>query len=373
MGKRMVILAERAGNGFGEPLIRDRSRRRLVLWGAFGLVCAAAFSAFLLVQGVGRQIDEVTISHMARLAGLADLLSVQMTDIGPALDKVIAEEEREMDRRNAEMSQTRLGLILALIAALVAAALLVLALLVRTQRQNDVLEAEIAARTSEIEAARAHAERERQRVETLLQDTNHRVGNSLATVSSLLALQVMRSRSDQVRDALEAARLRIHAIASAHRRLRLGDDMETASAQEFLSAVVEDIAASQPDPDRVVLNSDIDPIDVSARDATTLGILVGELVTNALKHGFPDDRRGMIDIRLSRDENGVPVLVVRDDGVGLSSDETEPDGGLGSLIIRQLAGQFDGEPQYERADAGGVQISIALPGLVRASPISLEL
>src|SRR5690606_7440274 len=82
----------------------------------------------------------------------------------------------------------------------------------------------------------------RQRVEALLQDTNHRVGNSLATVSSLLALQVMRSRSDEVRDALEAARLRVHAIASAHRRLRLGDDLESASASEFLTAVIEDIA-----------------------------------------------------------------------------------------------------------------------------------
>ncbi|OAM77980.1 hypothetical protein A3840_07435 [Devosia elaeis] len=308
-----------------------------------------------------------------------------MAEVNQTLEDFIAEEDFKLAARNEEMEQTRIGLVVALIAALVAAAILAYALLSRTQRQvsdlarshrgllsqNEVLEAQVAERTHEIEAARAHAERERQRVEALLQDTNHRVGNSLATVSSLLALQVMRSRSDEVRDALEAARLRVHAIASAHRRLRLGDDLESASASEFLTAVIEDIAATQTDGGRIALSSTIEPIDVSARDATTLGILVGELVTNALKHAFPGGRRGAIDVRLFRDEGGTPVLEVRDDGVGMS-DPAATDGGLGSLIVRQLAGQFEGEPRYESTTAGGVAIRIALPGLTGASQAQLE-
>ena len=80
-------------------------------------------------------------------------------------------------------------------------------------------------RTLEAEEARRHAERERERVEALLQDTNHRIGNSLATVSSLLGLQLTRTKSDEVRKALEAAQSRVQAIASGHRRLRLGPDL----------------------------------------------------------------------------------------------------------------------------------------------------
>src|SRR5690606_34806892 len=166
-------------------------------------------------------------------------------------------------------------------------------LLTRTQRQvsalalrhqgllsqNEALEAEVQERTRAIDEARAHAEHERERVEALLQDANHRIGNSLATVSSLLALQLMRTKSSEVKAALEAARMRVHAVASAHRRLRLGADMESTETSEFLEAVVEDIMQTQTVTDRVTITSEIEDIEIGARDATTLGILVGELVT----------------------------------------------------------------------------------------------
>ena len=117
----------------------------------------------------------------------------------------------------------------------------------------------------------------------------------------------------------------MHAIASTHRRLRLGDDLQTASADEFLDAVLEDMARTTASS-AVALVSEVDAIPISARDATTLGILIGELVSNAHRHG---------------------------------------EGGLGSVIVKQLAQQFGGVPHYERSQAGGLAVSIALPGLVR--------
>ncbi|WP_375599883.1 sensor histidine kinase [Devosia sp. Naph2] len=299
-----------------------------------------------------------------------------MAEVSATLEDFIAEEDIKLAHRNQQIDQTRTGLVTALIAALAAAAILAYALLMRTQRQvsalaqrhrgllsqNEALEEEVAERTRDIEEARAHAERERQRVEALLQETNHRIGNSLATVSSLLALQVMRTQSDDVRTALEAARLRVHAVASAHRRLRLGDDLETARADEFLTAVLEDLAETQTDGERIVVRGALSPIEVSARDATTLGILVGELVTNALKYAFPDERRGTISVTLARDNDGVPLLSVRDNGVGLPQG-AETETGLGSVIVKQLSGQFGGEPHYARADGGGLDVSVRLPEL----------
>jgi two-component sensor histidine kinase/CHASE3 domain sensor protein len=298
-----------------------------------------------------------------------------MAEVSRTLEDFIAEEDAKLANRNQAIDQTRTGLVAALIAALTAAAILAYALLMRTQKQvsalaqrhrglltqNEALEAEVAERTRDIEEARAHAERERQRVEALLQDTNHRIGNSLATVSSLLALQMMRSKSEGVRNALEAARLRVHAVASAHRRLRLGDDLETASADEFLSAVLEDIAETQADGGRIAVRGDLSPIEVSARDATTLGILVGELVTNALKYAFPGDRKGEIAVILQRDDAGMPMLTVRDDGVGMPENEAETENGLGSVIIRQLSEQFGGEPSYGVPEGGGLEVRILLP------------
>ena len=328
---------------------------------------------------MNRTVELVTTQRSAEAQTLTEtgMGARLMAEVSETLEDFIAEEELKLTTRNQAIDQTRTGLVAALIAALTAAAVLAYALLMRTQRQvsvlaqrqrglqtqNEALEAQVAERTRDIEEARAHADRERQRVEALLQETNHRIGNSLATVSSLLALQMMRSQSDAVRHALEAARLRVHAVASAHRRLRLGDDLETARANDFLSAVLEDIAATQTDGGRIVVEGDLDAIEVSARDATTLGILVGELVTNALKYAFPGDRKGRILVRLQRDEHGVPVLSVTDDGVGLPLGHMTTDAGLGSVIVRQLSGQFGGEPSYSKVPGGGLEVRVHLPDL----------
>lgn len=444
-----------------------RASRRLAVWVSLGLVCLAAVAALMLMQGIDRQLTDITKTYAVRnaarelthalsqaeasqrgylltadpqflspyrdaISGLdrrvAALLEMTaddpaqsarvtsiigdissklaemnrtvelvttrrseeaqtltetgmgarlMAEVSETLEDFIAEEDAKLATRNQAIDQTRTGLVVALIAALAAAAILAYSLLMRTQKQvsalaqrqrglltqNEALEAEVAERTRDIEDARAHAERERQRVEALLQDTNHRIGNSLATVSSLLALQMMRSKSEDVRTALEAARLRVHAVASAHRRLRLGDDLETASADEFLLAVIEDIAETQVNEDRVKIVSDLAPIEVGARDATTLGILVGELVTNALKYAFPGDRQGIISVTLGRDGNGIPMLSVRDSGVGLPPDQGSGEPGLGSVIVRQLAEQFGGTPDYRIPEGGGTEVIVLLPAL----------
>ena len=304
-----------------------------------------------------------------------------MADVRSTLERFVAEENQKLTDRNQSIETSRRWLVGAIIVALAGAAMLGYALFTRTERQvsdlarsqrslrlaNEELEIRVADRTRALDEARAHAERERERVEALLRDTNHRIGNSLATVSSLLGLQLIRTQSDEVRIALEAARARVHAIASAHRRLRLGDDLETASADEFLGAVLDDIQLTLTGT-QARLESQIEPIVIGARDATTVGILVGELVTNALKHGFPDGRPGLVKIDLCRDEDGIPTLRVEDDGVGLGEGGQPDNTGLGSVIIKQLSSQFGGTPDYGRSENGGVRVVIPLPGIEASLP-----
>jgi len=315
----------------------------------------------------------------------AEALALLRTDTGQelmerlreTLRSFIDEEDARLVERNGRMEVYRQALVIAILAALAAAAVLGYSLLARTQRrvaalsqqqsilrsQNVELEEKIRERTAEAEEARAHAERERARLETLLQDTNHRIGNSLATVSSLLGLQLARTSSDEVRRALEAAQSRVQAIASGHRRLRLGADLETTNAAEFLDEVIDDLAASVPPDKKVAFSKKIEPLIIPARDATTIGIVVSELVTNALKHAFGDDGRGSIWVVFGVNEAGVPRLQVDDDGRGLSPTEG-PQAGLGALIINQLARQFGGdEPVYSPRDGGGTSVVVELPKL----------
>jgi len=236
------------------------------------------------------------------------------------------------------------------------------------RQENAALKGKVRALSAALEQARAQAEAERERVEALLHDTSHRIGNSLSTVSSLLGLQLLRSKSDEVKQALEAARSRVHAVAAAHRRLHLGDDLETASADEFLQPLLQELARTTSSGQHVALVSEVDAIAITARDATTLGILIGELVGNALRHGFPDGRVGRILVSLHRDGVGIATLSVIDDGVGIDSQTAAGEGGLGSVIVKQLAQQFGGVPEYERRGEGGLAVRVPLPGIAGRLP-----
>ncbi|WP_336278474.1 sensor histidine kinase [Bartonella sp. CB175] len=231
--------------------------------------------------------------------------------------------------------------------------------------ENAALEARVKERTQELERARNHAEKERQRVEMLLQDASHRIGNSLGTVSSLLGLQLNRSTNEEVRSVLGAARDRIQTISAAHRRLRLGDDMETTSLAEFLSLVVHDVELAVPFElrENIAIHTSFKDCRLSSRDATTLGIILGELLTNSLKHAFPDQRSGNIYISFGSQKNGQMMLVVEDDGVGISSQSANKKTGLGRLVIEQLCMQFGEKPLFETSALGGTKVMIPLPKL----------
>lgn len=340
------------------------------------------------IDGIVDDIDQLR-AEMAQMVSLADegqtaaarvILNTDeaialMVRVRNAIAQFMAEEQRMLDERNLAISHYRQALMLAMLVALAAAGALAYAMFTRTQRQlsafshsqtkllshNEELEDRVGQRTRELQEARAHAERERERVEALLQEANHRIGNSLATVSSLLGLQVNRTQSDEVREALEAAQARVHAISSGHRRLRLGADLETTRADEFLSAVMEDIDMARTERDRITFTSAFEPVVINARDATTVGIILGELVTNALKHAFPDGRNGTLWTVLRRGEGGVIELCVEDNGKGLPEGGEGEHAGLGAMIIKQLARQFGGEPRYSARDGGGTCIVVPLP------------
>ncbi|MCS6761480.1 MAG: CHASE3 domain-containing protein [Candidatus Devosia symbiotica] len=169
--------------------------------------------------------------------------------LGPmrqTLEQFIEDEDQKLLVDNRGVDAGRHWLAGTIVVALARAMALTCMLCMRTQRDRRVLKAEIWDRTEAVKEARALAERERQRVETLLQDIGHRISNSLATVSSLLGLQLLRSKSDAVRQALEAERSRVHAIASVHRSARLGDDLGVVNADEFIEAWLADMATTLP-------------------------------------------------------------------------------------------------------------------------------
>jgi two-component sensor histidine kinase/CHASE3 domain sensor protein len=223
------------------------------------------------------------------------------------------------------------------------------------------LKARVAERTAELTRTTELAQRERSRAETLLTDVNHRVGNNLALVSSFLTMQQRAVTNPEAVKALAAARSRVQAVASAHRKLRLGADFATVKADEVLGAVLDDISAGLPPDGRIRINYDLLPLEIHARDAVSLGVLTSELVMNAIKHGFTGGEAGDVRVIFGTEADGRPYLEVADDGVGYESKNNEPQdpasaagngSGLGIRIIEMLVRQFGGETQRARLRDG---------------------
>jgi two-component sensor histidine kinase len=188
----------------------------------------------------------------------------------------------------------------------------------------------------------------------LLHEVDHRVKNNLQLIASLLQLQARRTPDEATRAAVRGILERVNAIGAVHRRLFQGGDVQRFDLAEFVRDLAGDLAAGARRDD-IQLKLDLEAVAVPAAQAAPLALIVNELISNALKHAFPD-RPGMIEVCIRRTPAGFE-LVVADDGVGL------PEGGpkgFGSTIVQLLCQQVKAKLAYADA-APGTQAVVAMP------------
>jgi two-component sensor histidine kinase len=187
--------------------------------------------------------------------------------------------------------------------------------------------------------------------DVLLREIHHRIKNNLQTVTSLLNLHSKGIRSEGAQQALQQIRMRVQALALVHRHLYESETMRDVELRFFLGDLCQLLQdGSGTSRWRVRLGLEIASLRMPVERATPLALLVTELVTNSFKHAFPDNRYGAITVKLVTAEDGMAVLSVADDGVGLpesaGSDPTEMAAkglGLGAKITQAFARQLGGE------------------------------
>jgi len=205
----------------------------------------------------------------------------------------------------------------------------------------------------ENEQAQEEVRLARDRAEAMLREVNHRVGNSLQLVSTFMSLQLRHLVNEGARDALREAQARIEAVAHVHRRLYTSGDMETVDMQAYLAGLVDELSKSLGPGDaspRIVLQAS--PLRVSTDQAVSLGIVVTELVTNAVKYAYAPGQTGEIRVILALDaDGGRALLTVEDDGPGLG--DGQPKGtGLGGKIITAMASGLRSAVEFDEAHKG---------------------
>jgi two-component system, sensor histidine kinase PdtaS len=197
------------------------------------------------------------------------------------------------------------------------------------------------ARTSALAAAL----RER---EVLLSEIHHRVKNNLQLVSSLLALQA-RTAGVEAQHALAEGQRRIDSIALVHEQLYGSRNLSAVNLARYTEALIPELCRASGAGERVAVILDLVEVELAPERAIPCGLLVSELVTNALKHAFPDQRKGSLHVQLERLPRARLRLTVKDDGIGLTR-EFPPgrDASLGLDLVAIFAKQLEAEVVVER-------------------------
>lgn len=197
----------------------------------------------------------------------------------------------------------------------------------------------------------------------LLQELEHRVANSLQIIASVLMQSARKVRSEQAKGHLRDARNRVMSIATMQRQLaasRLGD----VALRAYFTDLCDSIGASMiRDHDQLTLDVTVDESMVRANISVSLGLIVTELVINALKHAFPRHRRGTISVDYRSAGRGW-TLSVRDTGVGMPADPSHAKPGLGTGIVEALARQLGATVEIAAADPGTLVSIVYAPELL---------
>jgi PAS domain S-box-containing protein len=195
--------------------------------------------------------------------------------------------------------------------------------------------------------------------ETLLKEVHHRVKNNLQVTSSLLRLQADGIEDQAARMALRQSQDRIRSMALVHELLYRSKDLSRIDLGEYVRDLMRQLVrAHSVERSGVRVDTRLTPVLLPIDVAVPCGLILNEVVTNALDHAFPGGRPGTITIELSAGD-GVDELVVRDDGVGLPPDFDPGTGSsLGLRLIRALTEQIDGELTIRSEDGTEVRLHI---------------
>ncbi len=178
----------------------------------------------------------------------------------------------------------------------------------------------------------------------LLSEIHHRVKNSLQVVSSLISLEATRIKDPSMTEMLRSTQNRIRSMASIHRTLYQSKDFGHVDFKEFLLSFVPSlIQAYSTHPEAVQLEIAVGEVRLPIDAAIPCGLIVNELISNALKHAFPEGRKGTIRIDFSHDQYNHASLSVADDGIGIPEEvDFELGETLGLQLVHLLSGQIGG-------------------------------
>ncbi len=199
--------------------------------------------------------------------------------------------------------------------------------------------------------------------EELLKEVHHRVKNNLQVITSLLNLQANQIQDQQTLGHFDEARNRVASIASIHELLYRSGSMAAIRLADYARQFAPDLVEFYGAKDRVEIEVRGDGMTLELERAVPYGLLLNELLSNALKHAFPGERPGRIQITLDYQDDQTIQLCVLDDGIGMPTGvDVATANSLGLKLVHRLARQLKGSVEF-RSSGNGTDVKVHFPKL----------
>lgn len=216
-------------------------------------------------------------------------------------------------------------------------------------QQKELVEREVVRRTADLTTAL-------EAKTILLHEVDHRVKNNLTMIGSLLRLQVRTIDDLDIAAKLDSMLERVDALAVVHRQLYQSQDIAKFDIGSFSESIARDVAGSSGRGD-IALQIDARPLFIDAAHASALGLIINEILTNAIKHAYADGREGVLSLAIG-EVDGQGIIRICDDGPGLPSAKRGKS--IGMSLITRLARQAKAEATWTD-NAPGTCVTITFP------------
>ncbi len=198
-----------------------------------------------------------------------------------------------------------------------------------------------------------------QQKEFLIKEVHHRVKNNLQVISSLLNFQSRTIKDKGIKTALLDSQSRVHSMSLIHQKLYSGQHLAAVEMKSYLGNLTESLIDAYADEDVVTVDLDMEDFELDVDYAIPLGLIANELVTNSLKHAFPNGAKGAIKVQLQQQQDNL-IFKVADNGIGKTTNlSPSKNDGFGEDLIEMLTLQLKGE--LEQSSDNGIQTQFRFP------------
>nr|WP_321237140.1 histidine kinase dimerization/phosphoacceptor domain -containing protein [uncultured Psychroserpens sp.] len=204
-------------------------------------------------------------------------------------------------------------------------------------------------RSQLLETLNTELDTKNQQNELLLREIHHRVKNNLELVKSLISLQSADLEDSATKDAMIASQNRVQSMGIIHQKLYQGEHLGSIDMKDYFVNLSDGILDTFNAENKVKVECAMEQLDLDVDTAVPIGLIVNELLTNALKYAFPNDSKGKIKISLRQSNPNILSLKVIDNGIGKTTESQSKGTGFGSQLIKLLTQQLNGimEEKYD--------------------------